>query len=269
MSRDTLRTMSVNSSQRANALSQTLAASQPVRELAEYARAVFASGHSDEIVRKRVRARAEEIGLSSWRFLLPGLNRKVLRYPFPKFLIEAARYYAKGTRHKDIREFIESFTARIGLDDWVVDSAIHMARTGEPLPMVGNLFGGVHVQRFTFGSEPSEVVILAAGPFSDFEALADEFLATCSRVYPAESWQRSHTELRDARWLRAFYEDMTDAEIAWDELARLHPREIVHGNPAFADEHKRKVAQIKQARKRWMDKVTKILASASPDSGTD
>jgi len=241
-----------------------------MRELADVAQAALAADVEEQALRQLIRTRAEEIGLSSWRFLLPGLNRKVLRYDFPRLLVEVAKYYAKGTRHKSIREFLETFTARIGLDEWVVDNAIHMAQTGEPLPMIGNLFGGVHVQHFAFGGgEPSDVVIVAAGAFSDFEALADEFLATCSRVYPRESWQRSETELRDARWTRAFYDGKSDREIAWGEIAKLHPREIVHENPAFADEHKRKTTQVKQARKRWMDKVTKILDSASPDPETE
>lgn len=255
---------------RAEALAATLAASPPVRELADYARALISSDLPDDIVRSRVRARAEDIGLSSWRFLLPNLNRKVLRYPFPKLLVELAKYYAKGTRYRSLREFVESLTSRIGLDDWLIDNAIHMARTGEPLPMYDRLLGTVHTQHMTFGDgAPVDVVMLLAGPASDFEALADEFLAACARLYPAESWQRSTTELRDARWTRAYYEGKTDAEIAWDELGVLHPHEIVHQNPAYADEHKRKVAQVKQARKRWMDKVTKILDSASPDSETE
>lgn len=255
--------------QRATAWAETMAASPLIRELVDVAQAALEEGADEQTVRMRVREQAEAMDLTSWRFLLPGLNRKVLRYPFPRFLLKAAEYYAEGTRHKSIKDAIESFTSRVGWDEWLVNNVIGLAKTGEPVPLLGSLFGGVHVQPVTIGGESTPVVMLVAGPASDFEALADEFLATCSQVYPArEHWERSKTEMRDGRWTRAFLEGRSDAEIAWSELTLLHPGEIVWCNPKYDDEHRRKIAQVKQARKRFTDKVTKILDCPSLDSET-
>lgn len=251
------------------ALGEALAAAPPLRELADIARTALDEGCTENEVRTRVKAHAERSGFVTWKFLLPSLNREAMRLPFPKLLHALASHYAKQHRYGKVRDFVEAMSAKLGFDDWVVDSAMSLATTGQAIPVIERLTGGVHVQEMTFpDGSISQVVMLTAGPVSDFEELAEEFLSTCARVYPAASWERPRHELRDARRFAAFHTGSTDADIAWRELEEKYPHEIVNQNPKFDAEHRRLTVSIKQARHRFDARVTEILDIASPDSGT-
>ena len=240
-----------------------------MHELVDHTAALLAEGLPEEIVRARVKARAEELDMATWRFLIPGLNRKVLRYPFPRLLVEVAKHLAKNTRHRSVRDFIESFTAKIGLDEWIVDNALAVARGGDPIPMPHSLVGGVTVHPMNLGGERTDVIIAAAGPLSNPEEIAREFLDTYYRTFKGKILERSPNEERDARWLRAFYDGKSDAEIAWDELDAKYPREIVWENPKYHEEHRRMTQTVKQGRTRLLARVTQMVGSVSPDSETE
>jgi hypothetical protein len=93
---------------------------------------------------------------------------------------------------------------------WVLD----WAKQGEPGPIFKEARGGVLVVPLPDGEGGSVPAVFAvAGPLSDPEAIAREFLAKCKEAFPEETWTAKETPARDARWFRLHKEGMPDAEI--------------------------------------------------------
>lgn len=106
------------------------------------------------------------------------------------------------------------------------------------------------------------MVVAAAGPMSDPEAIADEFLERCYREFPQAFARKEHAE-RDAERVRLFAEGATDFAIAKAELERDEWSLRATTTREYNSLVRSRANSITQARKRWLEYVTNTVETVS------
>ena len=126
----------------------------------------------------------------------------------------------------------------LGFHRWFVLWVLEWAKTGSPGPFYVGVRGTVGSGHWRLGRRDSiPLVYVVAGPTSDPEALARDFLAKCKEVFPPETWTKKADPQRDARWFRLFEEGMED----WD----------IHAASPKKDQWSGGAATVRQGRSRW------------------
>lgn len=264
---DTLSTMSDSKDRQLDkrrALGVTIAASSVMQDIQHQVVAWFDQGMPEDEIRRRLSIMAvddEHMGLRGFLHL----NRETLRKPTGAALVAVAQHYAKKLKKKKVRDSLGEWVREAKLDYWFADFQIEWYKLGEP-PAAGGSFLGTVVD-FKLGPKDDAVqlVSVVAGPASDPEDLAREFLDRCARLFPAETWTRKGFAERDARRFVDFQGGQTDRQIAEQELRS----EGWPSRAADLDEYKRELktraAAVRKSRGRWADYVTKILDPVSRD----
>ena len=223
----------------------------------------FADGVPEDEIRRRLEARAiddDHLGVRAFF----GFNRKLVRMPAGAALKALAKHYASKIGKKSMRDQIAKWSHDLKLDQWLADFVIAWHKTGEPPAMWKGMFGGV--TDFTLGPDSIRLVSVVAGPASDPEFLAREFLDRCALVFPPETWQQKRFAERDARRFRLFAEGMTDFQAAKAELEEEHFDLVAVDKREYNREVEARANSVLQSRKRWMAYVTEIVDSVSPSS---
>jgi hypothetical protein len=127
---------------------------------------------------------------------------------------------------------------------WILD----WARSDEPGPFFEEARGAVLSWNMPDGEGGTvPLVFVVAGPTSDPNELAEEFLQRCLELFPPESWVKKERPERDARWFRLSKGGKQD----W-EIAAQSPEEDSWWGGANT---------VRQARFRWQRYVTRITRS--------
>ena len=141
-----------------------------------------------------------------------------------------------------------------GFDRIVASWLCEWAKAGQPGPMFKEVLGSVVWYPLPDGTP---LVIAVAGPLSDPEELAAEFLGVCRDVLPAETWVRKANPERDARWFRWFKEGLTDREIAERHLEEDGFRLRAVDDTEWKTEVTAWANRVAVARIRWWQHVTR------------
>jgi hypothetical protein len=161
---------------------------------------------------------------------------------------------------EQVRTVITDDLERVmGFDQWFATWLLEWAREGVPGPLFPEALGGVRT--FSLPDDDGDttpLVIAMAGPMSDPEALAKEFLEECRRVFPEETWVKKEDPARDARWFRLFREKMSDRQIAELEVADKYPYDLrAVSEKNWEEEVQSWEGRICTARCRWWQHITR------------
>ena len=241
----------------------TLAATPIMKELHERVGGWFAAGLSEEAVRRRVcdEAVTAEYGLRA--FL--GVPRRTMRMTAAEAVVNVAQSWAKRLGPKKMGTVLTEWARTAGVDAWLTDWHIEWHRTGSPPPMHRTMLGGVGKTDVGPKGDTSPLVYAMAGPLSDPETLAEEFVNRCYREFP-HAFDRKENAERDAERMRRLLAGDTSFQIARDELeaegwsvSAIDKREYNLGVRSRAN-------SITQSRKRWLEYVTNSVEPVSPSS---
>jgi hypothetical protein len=234
-----------------------------MKEMQQRVAGWFADGVPEDEIRRRLCDQAVngEFGLRA--FL--SLNRKAMRLKAADALVYVARHYAKKLGSKRMSAVLADWAHALGVDAWLADWQIAWYRTGSPPAMSELLFGGVSKIDLGPEGDKTPMVFAIAGPISDPEALAEEFVNRCYREFPQSFARKEHAE-RDAERVRLFCEGATDFQIAKAELEADEWSLRAVNKREYNQVVRSRANSITQARKRWLEYVTKSLESVSPTS---
>jgi hypothetical protein len=250
---------------RRRALGLTVAASPVMLGIREKVVAWFDEGVPEDEIRRRLSLMAvddEHMGLRG--FL--GLNRKTLRMPAGSALVAVAQHYAQRLGKKKVRDALAGWMRSLKLDYWFAEYQIEWYKRGEP-PEVGDfLLGGVIDFQLGPKGDATQIVSVVAGPGSDPEQLAHDFLDRCAQRFPKETWMRKGFPERDARRFAAFQNGMTDAQIADTELEAEGWPYRAADDAEYKRELRTRTSAVRKSRQRWLDYVTRMVDPVSRDS---
>lgn len=188
-------------------------------ELAVQARDELAQGVPEEVVRKRVLARGENLEIAGARSLFPFLNRKVLRLSLPKVLHGLVDAYFSKRGSMKVRDAVHRVLDNIGFDEWFVDFVMARARGEEPAAMLPLMTGKVWSQPIGLGEDKTEAVWVVITPLSDPTERLEEAFELCKATFPGATWSRYATSTEGARIFRKHHADkMSFRQIAEENL---------------------------------------------------
>jgi hypothetical protein len=152
-----------------------------------------------------------------------------------------------------LKEETRRYTTRaervLGAHRWLTLWILDWAKRGTPGPMFKEARGWVGTGRWRLRKGKYIPMVWAvAGPTSDPEAMATEFLRQCKAAFPEETWVNKETPKRDARWFRQSKEGMPDAEID-----AVSPKEESWSG----------ANTVKQARRRWKRQIRGVTRSVT------
>jgi hypothetical protein len=105
------------------------------------------------------------------------------------------------------------------------------------------------------------VVLALAGPTSDPEELAEEFLTLCRKTLPRESFKQKVNPERDARWFRLHKEGMSYREIAELVLKEGGFDQRSTGEEDWKEELDAWTSRVTVACLRWQEHLTRLTDS--------
>jgi hypothetical protein len=246
------------------AFGTTFASTPAFKDTQARVREWFASGVDEDEIRRRLRLQMvqdDDIGLR----LVLGLNRKALRLPADKALVVLAKHYADKIGSKRLEDLLARWAQSAGLLDWLADYHIAWYKTGTPPAMSGSFFGGVVTVPIGPKDDRTPLVMAIAGPVSDPEALAEQFLDECYRAFPAAFARKEHSE-RDAERHRLFADGLSDFKIARKELEDGGLQRRAVGTTEYNRRVKVRANAVLHARKRWLEYVTNIGELVPPNT---
>ena len=241
----------------------TLAATPTMKELHERVEGWLAEGLSEEEVRRRLcdEAVTAEYGLRA--FL--GVPRRVMRMTAADAVVAVAQSWAKALGPKKMGTVLTEWARTAGVDAWLTDWHIEWHRAGSPPPMHRTMLGGVGKTDVGPKGDTSPLVYVMAGPLSDPETLAEEFVNRCYREFPHSFDRKEHAE-RDAERVRR-YQTESDFQIARDELEAEGWSVSAVGKREYNQGVSSRANSITQSRKRWLEYVTNSVEPVSPRNG--
>jgi len=250
-------------------LGQVLGAAEPLRDIADQAKARLEGGDSEEYVRGFVLREGSRLGVCGPRSLLPVLSRKVLRTSLRKVLRDLADQLTALAAKRTVGDAVNVILDKMGFDAWFCDYIIGWAKTGDPGPYFAPTQGGVFPVTIGKGSDATPIVVAAAGSLSDPREIAREFLEKCVEGFPDATWDRMGLNVEAARCVRLHGEGRTDCEIAELLLDENEPGwRIAFEEPSEQRERRKTEAKrVQKLRERfWKDYGDSIVSFVSPDS---
>ena len=98
-----------------------IGASGLMREMANEAREDYLNGVPEELIRKRIRSRAESEGIAGPRMVLPSLTRKLLRVRLRSLPHACVDLIMGRTKARRFGDFANWMSENLGWDKWLED----------------------------------------------------------------------------------------------------------------------------------------------------
>jgi hypothetical protein len=241
----------------------TVAATPLMKEMQQQVAGWFAEGVPEDEIRVRLRAEAVEGDHGLRAFL--GFNRKAMRRKAADAVVDRAKLQARELGNKMMSQVLAEYASAIGVDKQLADWQIAWYKTGSPPPLAQGAFGAV--RRIALGPKDEEVpmIFALAGPLSDPEVIAKEFVNRWYQEFPQSFARKEHAE-RDAERVRLFAENVSDFDIAKAELEVDEWSQRALNKREYNQVVRSRANSITQARKRWLEYVTNSLEWPSPSS---
>ena len=149
-----------------------------------------------------------------------------------------------------------------GFDRSTAEWLMNWAETGEPGALDNRVRGTVQAETLRDGDgEEISVVFALAGPTSDPEEIAEEFLRVCRKTLPKECFKQKVNPERDARWFRLHKEGLS-----YREIAELALKEDGFDRRCASDEDWKQeldawTSRVTVACLRWQEHLTRLTDS--------
>jgi hypothetical protein len=234
-----------------------------MKELHERVEGWFAEGLSEEEVRRLLCNEAVTADFGLRAFL--GVPRRTMRMQAAEAVIAVAQSWAKALGPKKMGTVLSEWARTSGVDAWLTEWHIEWYRTGSPPPMHRMMLGGIGKTDVGPKGDTSPLVYAMAGPLSDPETLAEEFVNRCYREFPHAFDRKEHAE-RDAERMRRLAAGESSFQIARDELASEGWDFTAADTREYNQGVRSRANSITQSRKRWLEYVTNSVDPVSPSS---
>jgi hypothetical protein len=150
----------------------------------------------------------------------------------------------------------------VGMDQNTATWLFDWAETGEPGALDMRLRGTVSVFPWPDGEGGTVSAVMAvAGPTSDPEEIAEEFLRLCRKMLPHECFKTKVNPERDARWFRLHKEGLS-----YRKVAALYLKEEGFDQRSASDEDWKQeldawTSRVTLACLRWQEHLTRLTDS--------
>lgn len=242
-----------------------------MREMADNAREDYLNGEPEELIRLRIRSRAESEGVAGPRMLFPAFTRKLLRVRLRPLLHACVDVLLARSKARRVNDFAKWLSDALGWDKWLEDYLYGYATTGEP-GQIYEGFTGV-VKRADIGPEGEKVptVVLIATPATDTVAYVEQFKELCLAAFPDCTFSKRSDAIEEgARYFRLNQQGIPYSKIAFDNICALYPEWLASDDDqefyAFEALVGRETERVKKLASRTFERGDRIIDFMYPDT---